>query len=79
NGDGNVDYAFVLFSSENNQVPLVVALSNGHQFDIVTLRLSDFKDRIYVSTIPAGRYTRTKSLDGPTSEAGELIEFASKT
>ncbi len=78
NGDASPDFALLLATREPNgdepQAILVAALSEGSGWKMSVLR--DWgaigRDRLFVMTVPPGRYQRTEALDDPPTQPGEV-------
>ncbi len=79
NGDLQPDYALILKTLNGSGVRVVAALSQGKRWGIVSIRTwSAPIGGQYVRALEPGHYKRTRALDGPVAESGELLEFTSK-
>ena len=78
-GDGADDIALLLTCAKDEEVLVVVALSDDGMWRVEKLRTwKSERSRIYVAVVPPGKYARSESFDGPPSEAGEMQFVESK-
>jgi len=79
NGDKQQDAALLLFSKAGKQLRLVACLKDGEGWQIESLSTWDGRDENpYSHPWVPGKYRRSKALEGPVTEPGELAFHSSK-
>jgi hypothetical protein len=79
NGDKQQDVAMVLFSKKGRQLRLVACMKDGEAWEIESLSTWDGRDdNPYIQPLVPGKYRRTKAVEGPVTQPGELAFFSSK-
>lgn len=77
--DGNQDYLIGLSSTKGNDVAIVVALSRKTGWSVEHLASwLQGRTRLFVEIGAPGTYKRTEALEGPLSEAGEVLTLTCK-
>lgn len=75
-GNGQADYLVSMPAKSANDTLITVALRTEAQWKLDALDMwPNSKQRVFVAIEPAGRFERTKAIDGPTFERGEVLSI----